>query len=173
MGIITISQIHGSFADSRVRVLSPQPGSRSLASAQLGNRHAQSGARIWCCWDCSIGQIGSLLAGEPGFRRNRFSQRRAHEILCQRAFATSRRSVTARPPKNGPAAASIRPWRRSSLPSGMEWDDYLRQQAATYRQLAEKAEDAISPPKRLSSLALLLIGHTSLWQFWHLPRERS
>ena len=27
MGIITISQIHGSFADSRVRVLSPQPTS--------------------------------------------------------------------------------------------------------------------------------------------------
>ena len=25
----------------------------------------------------------------------------------------------------------------------MEWDDYLRQQAATYRQLAEKAEDAV------------------------------
>jgi hypothetical protein len=24
----------------------------------------------------------------------------------------------------------------------MEWDDYLRQQAAMYRQLAEKAEDA-------------------------------
>jgi hypothetical protein len=30
MGIITISQIHGSFADSRVRVLSPQPCSQSL-----------------------------------------------------------------------------------------------------------------------------------------------
>ena len=28
MGIITISQIHGSFADSRVRVLPPQPRSR-------------------------------------------------------------------------------------------------------------------------------------------------
>src|SRR5712691_11261514 len=27
MGIMTISQIHGSFADSRVRVLSPQPSS--------------------------------------------------------------------------------------------------------------------------------------------------
>ena len=26
---------------------------------------------------------------------------------------------------------------------GMEWDDYLRQQAAMYRQLAEKAEDAV------------------------------
>ncbi len=25
----------------------------------------------------------------------------------------------------------------------MEWDDYLRQQAAMYRQLAEKAEDAV------------------------------
>jgi len=25
----------------------------------------------------------------------------------------------------------------------MEWDDYLRQQAATYRQLPEKAEDAV------------------------------
>ena len=25
----------------------------------------------------------------------------------------------------------------------MEWDDYLRRQAATYRQLAEKAEDAV------------------------------
>src|SRR5262252_4435854 len=25
----------------------------------------------------------------------------------------------------------------------MEWDDYLRQQAATYRQLAEKAEDPV------------------------------
>ena len=25
----------------------------------------------------------------------------------------------------------------------MEWDDYLRQQAATYRQLAEKAEDVV------------------------------
>jgi hypothetical protein len=25
----------------------------------------------------------------------------------------------------------------------MEWDDYLRQQAASYRQLAEKAEDAV------------------------------
>jgi hypothetical protein len=25
----------------------------------------------------------------------------------------------------------------------MEWDDYLREQAATYRQLAEKAEDAV------------------------------
>ena len=25
----------------------------------------------------------------------------------------------------------------------MEWDDYLRQQAATYRQLTEKAEDAV------------------------------
>jgi hypothetical protein len=26
---------------------------------------------------------------------------------------------------------------------GMEWDDYLRQQASMYRQLAEKAEDAV------------------------------
>jgi hypothetical protein len=25
----------------------------------------------------------------------------------------------------------------------MEWDDYLRQQAAMYRQLAEKTEDAV------------------------------
>ena len=25
----------------------------------------------------------------------------------------------------------------------MEWDDYLRQQAAAYRQLAEKAKDAV------------------------------
>jgi hypothetical protein len=25
----------------------------------------------------------------------------------------------------------------------MEWDEYLRQQAAMYRQLAEKAEDAV------------------------------
>ena len=25
----------------------------------------------------------------------------------------------------------------------MEWDEYLRQQAVTYRQLAEKAEDAV------------------------------
>jgi hypothetical protein len=25
----------------------------------------------------------------------------------------------------------------------MEWDDYLRQQVAIYRQLAEKAEDAV------------------------------
>src|SRR2546429_4040768 len=40
MGIITISQIHGSFADSRVRVLSPQP--RSRVSVVTGLRSSKS-----------------------------------------------------------------------------------------------------------------------------------
>ena len=34
----------------------------------------------------------------------------------------------------------------------MEWDGYLRQQAAAYRQLAEKAEDAVAK-KELLDLA--------------------
>jgi hypothetical protein len=42
----------------------------------------------------------------------------------------------------------------------MEWDDYLRQQAATYRQLAEKAEDAVVK-KELLDLADVCeeVGH--------------
>ena len=36
----------------------------------------------------------------------------------------------------------------------MEWDDYLRQQAATYRQLAEKAEDAVVKKELLDLAAV-------------------
>ena len=36
----------------------------------------------------------------------------------------------------------------------MDWDDYLRQQAAMYRQLAEKTEDAFIKQERLELAAV-------------------
>jgi hypothetical protein len=36
----------------------------------------------------------------------------------------------------------------------MDWDDYLRQQAALYRQLAEKAEDAFIKQELLELAAV-------------------
>jgi len=36
----------------------------------------------------------------------------------------------------------------------MEWDDYLRQQAVMYRQLAEKAEDAVIKQELLDLAAV-------------------
>lgn len=55
----------------------------------------------------------------------------------------------------------------------MEWDDYLRQQAATYRQLAEKAEDAVVK-KELLDLADVCTSRIVLQAGkWHEPISHS
>jgi hypothetical protein len=53
MGIITMSQIHGSFADSRVRVLSPQPRSRSLGIAVVSAGRASMSLALRASTTCS------------------------------------------------------------------------------------------------------------------------
>src|SRR5258706_318884 len=65
MGIITISQIHGSFADSRVRVLSPQPRSRSLWRVEHG--HLSVGLKIHCLGGGS--QFSTLVEGLGGAQK--------------------------------------------------------------------------------------------------------
>jgi hypothetical protein len=40
----------------------------------------------------------------------------------------------------------------------MEWDEYLRQQATLYRQLAEKVEDAVVKQELLPAALAALFG---------------
>jgi hypothetical protein len=53
--------------------------------------------------------------------------------------ATSPRASIRRVASSAAASAHAAP----ACAKRTEWDDYLRQQAAAYRQLAEKAEDAV------------------------------
>jgi hypothetical protein len=50
-------------------------------------------------------------------------------------------------------SAMIRSWPCGAQPS-MDWDDYFRQQAAMYRQLAEKTEDAFIKQELLDLAAV-------------------
>jgi hypothetical protein len=53
----------------------------------------------------------------------------------------------------GPGTLGVREWPCEARRS-MDWDDYLRQQAAMYRQLAEKTEDAFIKQELLELAAV-------------------
>jgi hypothetical protein len=53
----------------------------------------------------------------------------------------------------GPGTLGVREWACEARRS-MDWDDYLRQQAAMYRQLAEKTEDAFIKQELLELAAV-------------------
>ncbi len=78
MGIITISQIHGSFADSRVRVLSPQPRSRVSVARLLS-------VQPNCCRPCRNASARAGPCGSSAARDMSTPMRRIRSGCCARA----------------------------------------------------------------------------------------
>jgi hypothetical protein len=86
---------------------------------------------------------------------NRFASVSQLLWVCGRDTPEVRSVPTTSSAQQLPAASS----RRSSPPGlttrrSMDWDDYLRQQAALYRQLAEKTEDAFIKQELLDLAAV-------------------
>jgi hypothetical protein len=78
-------------------------------------------------------------------------------IVSGGQFWPSRREVRYSDARRGMAARECRralqKWSRGAMRS-MDWDDYLRQQAAMYRQLAEKTVDAFNKNELLDLAAV-------------------
>ena len=82
MGIITISQIHGSFADSRVRVLSPQPRSPVSVGVMSGLQNcARQRGTLAPAFDTLVQYPSNGSNGSASRARAEDYRRRAQECL--------------------------------------------------------------------------------------------